>query len=391
MNKKYVPFFLIPIFSLGIFATDMYLPCFLKMGQEFQTSITSLEWSVNLNFLGNITGVLLYGPLSDRFGRRPLLMFALQLFLLGSLIIIFSPTIEVLWFGRFIQGFGGATAPIVFAVFRDLYKDKEYVQWLAITGMVISVAPALAPLLGAYIGEHFNWRYNFVLLFCITFTIAGLGLRFYPETIQEKKPLNVRLFFSNYRALLFNRTFFFYSSAAGFTLGGLFAIIVASPYVYLKLYGISEMHFALLTATGVGSYLIGSLCNRQCLERFSSRQLMCFGLIVQVVGGILLLWEAYTPSSHMGFIRGFSLLHTFGMAFVFSNANGLSMKVFPGKEGTSASLFNVIELFWTFILMSLTTLSHNHTSWPLCFYTFLGAALALMSFLMTSQKFFKKT
>ena len=377
---RLVPSFLIPIFSLGAFATDMYLPCFVKISEDFQTSITNLEWSLTLNFLGNITGVLLSGPLSDRFGRRPLLIIALQIFLMGCLLIIFSPTIQALWMGRFIQGLGGATAPIIFASFRDLYSDKKYVQWLAITGMVIALAPALAPMLGAYIGDHFHWRYNFILLFAVTLSIFGFLIPYYPETIQEKKPLSLRTFFKTYKTMGLNREFFFYSSAAGFTLGSLFTLIVASPYVYLKFYGVSEINFAFITAMGVGTYLMGSVLNRRLIERFTSEQLLRFGLMVQLVGGILLLWAGHESSDHFWFIRCFSLLHTFGMAFVFSNANGLSMKVFPGKEGAAASLFNFIELFWTFLLMSFTTLSHDQTPWPLCFYTFLGSALALGCF-----------
>jgi DHA1 family bicyclomycin/chloramphenicol resistance-like MFS transporter len=342
---------------------------------------------MNFNFLGLVTSCLFFGPYSDAVGRRKALLQGFGIFTLASIYACLTDTIYGMWTARFLQGIGGGCAvPVALATFRDLFDDKKYVQWVTLMGLVLSIAPAFAPTIGAHIDELLSWHYNFIL-------IAGLSLILFttivfrvPETHIKTDPVAFYTILQNYKTLISTREFMMYSMISACTLGGLFSFIVTSPFVYLKLTDFTDKEFSYLIGLGVVGFVIGGFLNRQLILRFSSYKILRAGLIITLLGGTLLLTEAYNMPPSGWNIRIFSLFYTFGMAFVFSNAGVYAMKVFPKKTGASASIFNFLELGTAFIFSAVASNSHDGTAWPLCFFTFLGAAFAVLCFIQAPRK-----
>ncbi len=386
-NVNLLPILMMLVVTLQIASTDIYAPNFVRMAAFYQSSIVAIEWTMNFNFLGLFASCLFFGPYSDVVGRRKALLVGFGIFTLASIYACFAGTIYSLWLARFIQGIGGGCAvPVALATFRDLFDNKKYVQWVTLMGLVLSIAPAFAPTIGAHIADLLSWRYNFFLIAALSILLFFVILIRVPETHLRTKTAAFKSIIQDYKLLLSTREFMMYSLISACTLGGLFVFIVTSPFVYLELTKFTDKEFGYLTALGVLGFVIGGLINRHLIMKYSSYKILRAGLVIVLIGGTLLLTEAYKMPPSGWNIRIFSLFYTFGMAFVFSNAGVYAMNVFPKKTGASASMFNFLELGGSFIFSAVASYSHDGTAWPLCFFTFLAATFAVLCFIVSPRK-----
>lgn len=386
-NINLLPILMMLVVTLQIASTDIYAPNFVRMAAFYHSTIVDIEWTMNFNFLGLGVSCLFYGPYSDSVGRRKALLLGFGIFTLGSIYACFANTIHEIWGARFIQGIGGGCAvPVALATFRDLFDNKRYVQWVTVMGLVLSIAPAFAPMVGAFVAENLNWHYNFILIAFLSLILFATLLFRVPETHLKSQNIVLKKIIQDYKILVSTREFMMYSLISSCTLGGLFAFIVTSPFVYLTLTDFTPKEFSYIIALGVVGFMLGGLLNRQLILRYSSYKILRAGLIITLIGGALLLTEAYKMPPSGWNIRIFSLFYTFGMAFVFSNAGVYAMNVFPRKTGASASMFNFLELGVSFIFTAIASYSHDGTAWPLCFFTFLGAAFAVLCFIRAPRQ-----
>jgi len=386
-NVNLLPILMMLVVTLQIASTDIYAPNFVRMATFYKSSIVDIEWTMNFNFLGLVLSCLFFGPYSDVVGRRKALLVGFGIFTLASIYACIASTIHGLWLSRFIQGIGGGCAvPVALATFRDLFDNKRYVQWVTLMGLVLSIAPAFAPTIGAYVADILSWHYNFGLIAVLGIVLFFTILLRVPETHLRTKDADFKAIIQDYKLLLSTREFMMYSLISACTLGGLFVFIVTSPFVYLELTSFTDKQFGYLIALGVIGFVAGGLLNRHLIMKYSSYKILRVGLIIMLIGGTLLLTEAYKMPPSGWNIRIFSLFYTFGMAFVFSNAGVYAMNVFPKKTGASASMFNFLELGASFLFSAVATYSHDGTAWPLCFFTFLGAAFAVLCFIISPRK-----
>ncbi|MCP4429429.1 MAG: multidrug effflux MFS transporter, partial [Gammaproteobacteria bacterium] len=183
------PGFLVVIFvmvlaeSASIMSTDLYTPSLPDLVTWFNTTPELLKLTISINVIAYGAAQIIYGPLADRFGRRPVMLTAISLFILSSLLCAFVRTIDELLIARVLQGlFASAEAVICLAVFRDLFDEKQQIKAYAIYGMAIAVAPAVAPVLGGYIHVYLGWQYNFYLTASLASIAALLIYLLLPES-----------------------------------------------------------------------------------------------------------------------------------------------------------------------------------------------------------------
>ena len=198
LNYYSIPslFVLVIMVSVGPFGDTEYAPSLPAIARDLHVSYEMTQLTMTSYLAGYAIFQLLYGPLSDRFGRKPIVLIGAAILVLGSVLCFVSTTITQLIIGRFIQAIGASAGSVIcYAAVRDAYPEQQRKQVFAKINAIFALAPALGPIVGALIDDFFGWRMNFlllVLLSIIMFTTLWLG---FPETKQERVPINVRLFF----------------------------------------------------------------------------------------------------------------------------------------------------------------------------------------------------
>lgn len=319
------------------FVTDMYLPTLPSLVTEFNTSMSMIQLGLTSSMIGLAVGQIFFGPLSDKYGRRPILIFSLILFCIATALCIFSPDIEFFLYMRLFQGLG-ASGGIVLSrsVATDLYSGRELGKMMAIIGAVNGVAPVTAPVIGGFVATTGGWQGIFVVLLCIGVVLLGMSAMFRESLPQTARTTNsVFAMFRNYKPLFKNRNFMAYVLSFAMSQGVLFAYIAAAPFIVQHDFGFSEMQFSIVfginaLGIGLGSTMSMKFKTMHKASVFGATGMLATSilmLIINIMNGGFWLYEAST------------WLMLFTMGFVFTGATTLAMD--NGREHIGAAAATV--------------------------------------------------
>ena len=259
--KKYLVYLYLLLGALAAFpplVTDMYLPALPVMTAEFQTTASAVQMSLATCILGLAIGQLVFGPLSDKWGRKPLLKSALLLFILATVAILFSPTIEMLNICRFFQGLGGAGGVVLSrSVATDCYRGRELAKSLAIIGAINGIAPVTAPVIGGLFSEAIGWKGIFGILLAIGVLLYVVSIPFRESHTSEKHYAgSLTSLFIQAGILFKNSVYVRYVLIFGMANAVLFGYISSASFIIQNDFGLSELMFGILF--GINSMAIGS-------------------------------------------------------------------------------------------------------------------------------------
>ena len=259
--KKYLVYLYLLLGALAAFpplVTDMYLPALPVMTAEFQTTASAVQMSLATCILGLAMGQLVFGPLSDKWGRKPLLKSALLLFTLATVAILFSPTIEMLNICRFFQGLGGAGGVVLSrSVATDCYSGRELAKSLAIIGAINGIAPVTAPVIGGLFSEAIGWKGIFGILLAIGVLLYVVSIPFRESHTSEKHYAgSLTSLFIQAGILFKNSVYVRYVLIFGMANAALFGYISSASFIIQNDFGLSELMFGILF--GINSMAIGS-------------------------------------------------------------------------------------------------------------------------------------
>ena len=259
--KKYLVYLYLLLGALAAFpplVTDMYLPALPVMTAEFQTTASAVQMSLATCILGLAIGQLVFGPLSDKWGRKPLLKSALLLFILATVAILFSPTIEMLNICRFFQGLGGAGGVVLSrSVATDCYSGRELAKSLAIIGAINGIAPVTAPVIGGLFSEAIGWKGIFGILLAIGVLLYVVSIPFRESHTSEKHYAgSLTSLFIQAGILFKNSVYVRYVLIFGMANASLFGYISSASFIIQNDFGLSELMFGILF--GINSMAIGS-------------------------------------------------------------------------------------------------------------------------------------
>ena len=352
--------------SASIMSTDIYAPSLPSLPAFFATDPSMVKLTISLNVLMFGLGQMVHGPLSDRFGRKPVLLIAILLFTVSSFICALAQSIEQLVAARMLQGFmGAAEAVICMAVFKDLFDEKQQVRALAIFGMSIALAPAIGPIIGGYIHIWFGWRFNFYLIGVLGIVTTFLIWWLLPESSSPDsgalKPARV---LGNYRALLRNKQFIAYAGMVGVGMGIIYALITGGPFILIQQLGIPTEQFGYYQAFIVAAYFIGSLVSIRAANHMETGKLLNIGLGLVLLGGVcflaLVAADRVTPNT---FALSFSIM-TLGLGPVFAVAPSKAMLSTNRSAGSAAAMLGAFEMVVGGLAAGAVSLLPDSSAWP---------------------------
>ena len=330
---------------LGFLATDMYLPAFAAIQADLQTPASAVSASLSLFLAGFAAAQLLWGPLSDRYGRKPVLLIGLTIFALGSLGMLWVENAATLLVLRFVQAVGVCAAAVIWqALVTDYYPSQKVNRIFATIMPLVGLSPALAPLLGSWLLVHFSWQAIFATLFAITVVLILPIFWLKPTTKARNNSQDGLTFTDLLRSKTYRGNVLIYAACSA----SFFAWLTGSPFILSEM-GYSPAVIGLSYVPQTIAFLIGGYGCRAALQKWQGKQLLPWLLVLFAVS-VIATWAA-------GFISHVSLVEILIPFCVMAIANGAiypivvaqALRPFPHATGRAAALQNTLQLGLCFL------------------------------------------
>lgn len=333
--------------AMGQFATSVYLPSLPSIGREFHASVPIVQLTLLAYLLAFAFFQLLWGPLTDRFGRKPIVYFGICAFLLGSGMSYGAPSIEILIMGRVLQAIGGSASIVVArAITRDTHSGMALAQALTVITIVFSAAPGLAPLLGGFLEVRFGWRSTFLASAILSIVLCVFVVFSLKETLQERsKALSLNALAELYKPLLRSARFMVYAVTSAFAMGGLYAFFSGGPELFITDLRVSPAEYGAYPSFTVMGFIAGGIVARKIIHEYGSQRLTFFGLLIMLAGAVLMLVFPLTElrSALVYNVCMFFFVSGLGVVLPLSMAEALGD--FPERAGAASAMAGFVQMF----------------------------------------------
>lgn len=361
-------------------STDLYLASLPNLASNFSVTPAAVQQTLSLFVIGFGFAQLISGPLSDRFGRRPVLIGGLSVYVITSMACALSPSLNLLIGARFIQAIGSCTAVVVArAVIRDAYNPAEGARVLAKASSWLALAPILGPILGGYLQVAFGWRAAFfALTFCgvAVWVYAWLYMK---ESNNTPNPDAIRFatMARNYLNIMSIPAFWAYTLPGAISYASIFVYISGTPFIYITVLDVPTEYYGYLYALGVAGYLSGTLICRRYIGRLGIQRTLIMGTVVALVGASSFLGLVLLDVRHWTLVVAAQFLVMGGHGINFPCAQSGSLAPFPLQSGAAAGLFGCITMVAALLAGTWVGSSHDGTLIPLAY---ISTTVALVVF-----------
>lgn len=361
--------------ALGPLSTDLYLPSLPSIARYFGASTADTQLTLSLFLFGLAFGQVFYGPLADSFGRKPVLLGGLALFLTASIACAASTSIGMLVAARFLQAVGGA-GPIVLgrAMVRDLYEGPRAGRELARMGMVMGLVPAVAPVIGSAIETWLDWRYTFWVSVVFAAGLAFAAVTRLPETLRRRTGERASLggYLRSFGTLLVVPSYLAYVALVSLAYAGLFSFISGSSFLLQRHYGLSPAAFAGSFCAMVLGFIAGTIAAQRLVGHRGIDGVIGLGVACLAGGGVLMLALVLAGVNSSLAITGPMILYAAGVGLTMPQAQAGALMPFPERAGAAASLMGLIQMTAAGLVGVAVGHSVDLGRWPL------PAAIALI-------------
>lgn len=385
-SNFYTTFFLLLLISLGHIATDIYLPSLPSIATYFQTNDTQVQMTLFSYLVSFSLAPLIFGPLSDHFGRKKVLAGGILIGIAASVGCLFAPTIQWLITFRFLQGIGlGAVLISSRASVSDLFTGKQLVKQMTLMTTLMPLAIAMAPTLGGVLQQKFHWQAVFLFLIFYMFLILIL-VNYRPESLKKQSHRKISQIFSTYRIHLKNYSFIVFGISFILPALGMFAYLSVSPFLFQEVIGLSPAMYGSLSLYIGGSIMTTGYINLKLVKYFSVTQILCLGAGLMLLSGFLLL-----TFHMMGILTTWSLLLPTLMYFsclplCISNAASKAMSQVYEHFGAATALLTTFQ-FLTGALGSLIfSFVSDETAFSLAICFIVVGALSFINLIFAFQQ-----
>lgn len=369
--------------AVGPVSTDLYLPSLPSIGAAFGASVSATQLTLSVFIAGFALGTLIYGPLSDRFGRRPMMLVGMAVFTAGSIGCAGATSIEALIAWRLIEAVGGGAGPVLArAVVRDLFAREDAARVLSYMGAAMALAPAVAPMVGGWIHTGLGWRGHFWALAAVGGGLLSLAWLMVAETNRTPDPAGARpaRIARNLMTLAANRAFIGFAATAGFSYGGLFSFISGGAFVVIGVLGVAPENFGFLFVFVAGGFVAGSMLGGKLARRLGLARMIEVGVwtgaAAAAAGLALALAGVATPASVIAPVAAVF----FGCALVFPSAMAGAIGPFPHMAGTASSATGFVQMTIGAAMGAVVGALLDGTIWPLFAVILASSVVALVLF-----------
>ena len=378
LSDRQIVAFVTVLVAVAQISISIYLPSMPALVEVFATEPSVVQLTVTVYMLGAAISQLIVGPLSDRFGRKPVLMVGLGIYIVASAAAMLAPTIEALIAARLVQSIGAMAGPVIGrAIVRDRFDRSRAALVMAWVGLALAISPALAPVLGAFVHQTVGWRANFGLLVAFGIFIAYMAWAHLEETnTQLQTGAGVRELAGNYWVLLKSPAFLSYGLTTGFVFGAMFAFLAEGPFVFINLMGYTPTGYAWFSAVTVGGFAAGTYVTSKMTLKWGIDSMIRIGLVPVLGAGALLVGLAYGAPMSAWAIIGPLTLMMFGMGLVVPNGFAGAISVHPEIAGTGSALIGFLQMGLAALATFVAPLMADGTQVPMMWIIagFAGAA-----------------
>lgn len=368
--------------AMGPLTIDMYLPSFPEIAASFDTTASLVQVSLTACLLGLGIGQLVFGPMSDVYGRKKPLVYSLIAYGIASLISALAPSITAFIIARFLQGLAASAGVVISrAIVRDAFNGRALTKFFATLMLINNLAPILAPILGGAILTFTEWRGIFGVLSIIGFLFFVIILWRFEETLpeEERVPSNLGNTLRNFMSLLKNREFMGYALAQGFIMAGIFAYVAGTPFVYQNIYGVSPQTFSLLFGMNGIGLIMGSQTVGRLTGVLTELQFLRIGLFISITSGtFLLLAVLFNGPLLTVIIPIFFFVSSIGV--ITTSSFSLAMESQGHIAGSASALLGLLPFLLGSITAPLVGIAGEHTAIPMGVIIFISSLIAVLSY-----------
>lgn len=346
MESRRPPFLiLVAVSAIGPLALNMFMPSMPGLQAEFGVPYGTVQLTLTIYLIGLAVCQLFYGPLSDRYGRRPLLLAGLVLFVVASIASALTTSVEMLIAARLVQAVGGASGIVLArAIVRDLYQGEKAASVLGYITMAWVLAPMIAPAIGGYLDQLWGFRSTFVVLAIVgAMTLAGAWVSLHETNLNRRR--DGRLWQSaHYGRILASRQFRLYATSLAFASAVFFTFLAFAPFLTVNIMGRSAVEYGLWFILVSFGYMIGNFLSGRYSMQVGNDRMVLFGNLLALFGAVLCLVLALLGILTPAALFAPMLLCALGNGLTIPNGTIRAISIDPLLVGTAAGLVGFLQM-----------------------------------------------
>jgi len=336
---------LVGLVAYAAVATDLYLPALPAIVDEFNVSEAQGQLTLSLFMLGMAVGQLFFGPLSDFYGRLPVVTVGTVFFIATSVACAAAPSMEFMWVTRFIQGLAASSGPVIArAIVSDRYHGPRAAQVMSMLGAAMAVIPLIAPTIGSWILVVFDWRATYLAL--AVFAIAVLmGLRQFQESAPAigQGGVDIGRIFRLFSRCLSTMRFIGYQICGTATYSAILAYLSTVAFFMRDVFELPSQYFGYAFAISVAGFMVGALLCSRLVMRLGTNPTMTIGVVLTLLAAIVQWWAAPGGSANISLLAVSSWGLFFGIGLTSANAAMGAISLFPQSVGAASAVFGFIH------------------------------------------------
>ena len=381
------------VFILGLLAMlmplsiDMYLPALPVISAQFGVPAGSAQMTLSTYILGFALGQLLYGPMADSLGRKPVILGGTLVFAAAAVACALAQSIDQLIIMRFLHGLAAAAASVVInALMRDIYPKEEFSRMMSFVMLVTTIAPLVAPMAGGAVLVWFSWHAIFWILALAALLASAMIFFFIDETlpVERRQKFHIRTTMGNFASLFRHKRVLSYMLASGFSFAGMFSFLSAGPFVYIELNHVSPQHFGYYFALNIVFLFVMTIINSRFVRRVGAINMFRAGLWIQFVMAIWMVVSAFLGIGFWALVVGVAAF-VGCVSMISSNAMAVILDEFPHMAGTASSLAGTFRFGIGAVVGALLSMATFNTAWPMLWAIAFCATSSILFYLYASR------
>jgi DHA1 family bicyclomycin/chloramphenicol resistance-like MFS transporter len=374
--------------STVILGALVYIPSLPMVSVALHADEAALQKTVSIYYLGLSVSGLLYGPLSDTFGRKKMILSGLSIFVLGSLFASQTSSLNQIFYARLLQGLGGGAGTVIaLAIIKDLFKAEDSIRVLSTSAMTVALSPLLAPIIGSNLTYYLGWQSTFYFSSIFGF-ITLLGYLFFiKETLEKEKrhPLSFKQTLHNYKQVLTSKVFLGYSFFSSTCMAGLLLFATVSSFVFIQEMGVPLKSFGYYTGVLASFYILSNFLNRRLIRFLPVNQVIKRGIGIYCGGVIAVILTCFFHNTPLAICSAMAVCEL-GRGLIMANSISTGVGLFPTHKGAASAVSRSIDSAISAFALAFASYIHITSLKAVAFIFLINSCLMIIIFTAIHDK-----